>query len=219
MREAVIRVAVISSFPAVRAGLRSLLESPSAVEADAIRVVQEASMLAEIDLARLEIDLLLVTGEAFFPDELQDLLPPAGAPVSLLLLADDPERAGGLAKLGLPAWGALPLDASPSELRAAVRALQAGLVVAWPGLLESVFAPAPLALEGSRENIPEPLTERESQVLQLLAGGLANKQIAAELDISSHTVKFHVSSIYAKLGVANRAEAVRVGLQGGLIIL
>ncbi len=70
-------------------------------------------MLAEIDLSRLEIDLLLVTGEAFFPDELEELFPPAGASVSLLLLADDPALAVGLAKLGLPAWGALPLDASP----------------------------------------------------------------------------------------------------------
>jgi DNA-binding NarL/FixJ family response regulator len=65
----------------------------------------------------------------------------------------------------------------------------------------------------------EPLTEREIQVLQLLARGLANKQIAVSLEISEHTVKFHVSSIYAKLGVTNRTEAVRSGIQHGLIVL
>ena len=219
MREAEVRVAVISASPAVRAGLRSLLESPFEVEAGAVRVVQEAPTLEDVDLRRTEIDLLLVTGEAFFVDELEELLFPGGAEVGLLLLADDPALARRLANLGLPAWGALPLEASAFELLAGVRAVQAGLVVAWPSLTESIFIPLSLVGDGLDGEILEPLTERENQVLQLLAGGLANKQIAAELDISSHTVKFHVSSIYTKLGVANRAEAVRVGLQRGLIIL
>jgi two-component system, NarL family, response regulator YdfI len=56
-------------------------------------------------------------------------------------------------------------------------------------------------------------------VLQLLALGLSNKQIAARLSISEHTVKFHTSSIYTKLGVAGRTEAVRAGVQRGLISL
>jgi DNA-binding NarL/FixJ family response regulator len=64
-----------------------------------------------------------------------------------------------------------------------------------------------------------PLTERESEVLSLLSKGLANKQIAVELGISEHTVKFHVSSIYTKLNVTNRTEAVRAGLRGGWIAL
>jgi DNA-binding NarL/FixJ family response regulator len=64
-----------------------------------------------------------------------------------------------------------------------------------------------------------PLTERELEVLGLLARGLANKQIALELAISEHTVKFHVSSIYTKLNVTNRTEAVRAGLRGGWIAL
>lgn len=65
----------------------------------------------------------------------------------------------------------------------------------------------------------EALTEREQEVLQLLAQGLANKQIAGQLGISAHTVKFHISSIYGKLGATNRTEAVRIGLQIGLILL
>ena len=56
-------------------------------------------------------------------------------------------------------------------------------------------------------------------MLQLLAQGLANKQIALALGISEHTVKFHISSIYAKLGATNRAEAVRLGVLRGLIVL
>jgi DNA-binding NarL/FixJ family response regulator len=65
----------------------------------------------------------------------------------------------------------------------------------------------------------DPLTDREMEVLQLIAQGLANKQIAANLSISEHTVKFHVSSIYTKLGVGNRTEAVRMGVRRGLILL
>jgi len=64
-----------------------------------------------------------------------------------------------------------------------------------------------------------PLTDRESEVLGLLSRGLANKQIAVMLGISEHTVKFHVSSIYTKLNVTNRTEAVREGLRGGWIVL
>jgi DNA-binding NarL/FixJ family response regulator len=69
------------------------------------------------------------------------------------------------------------------------------------------------------EYLVEELTEREMEVLELLADGLANKQIALELEISEHTVKFHVSSIYTKLGAANRTEAVRIGARLGLIVL
>ena len=63
----------------------------------------------------------------------------------------------------------------------------------------------------------EALTPREIEVLQLLADGLPNKAIAARLDISDQTVKFHVASIIGKLGVANRTEAVRRAFQRGLI--
>lgn len=79
---------------------------------------------------------------------------------------------------------------------------------------------ATLLFESENEPVEHgPLTERELEVLGLLARGLANKQIAVELGISEHTVKFHVSSIYTKLNVTNRTEAVRAGLRGGWIAL
>jgi DNA-binding NarL/FixJ family response regulator len=65
----------------------------------------------------------------------------------------------------------------------------------------------------------EPLTERETQVLELMAEGLPNKAIAVELGISDQTVKFHVSSIAGKLGAANRTDAVRRAVRRGLIAL
>jgi DNA-binding NarL/FixJ family response regulator len=71
----------------------------------------------------------------------------------------------------------------------------------------------------SVEELSEALTAREREVLDLLGRGLSNKLIARELHISEHTVKFHISSLYAKLGVNNRAEAVSRGARHGLISL
>ncbi len=93
------------------------------------------------------------------------------------------------------------------------------MIVGTSALLEPALSQMQLA--GAPDGEPEPasLTERENQVLQLRARGLPNTQIAARLGISEHTVKFHVSSIYAKLGAANRTEAVRSGVLRGLISL
>jgi DNA-binding NarL/FixJ family response regulator len=78
-----------------------------------------------------------------------------------------------------------------------------------------------IAPDGSArdDTIPEPLTPREILVLELLAEGLANKAIAERLGISDQTVKFHVASIYGKLGAANRTDAVRRAVRRGLITL
>jgi len=82
-----------------------------------------------------------------------------------------------------------------------------------------------LATDASRRNseavepLIEPLTPRERDVLSLLAEGLSNKGIAERLNISDQTVKFHVASIYGKLGASNRTDAVRVGFRRGLVAL
>jgi DNA-binding NarL/FixJ family response regulator len=124
-------------------------------------------------------------------------------------LSDDPSNVREL-KRSARAWGLLPAEASPEELSAAIHALSQGLIVGTSALL----------FESENElHTDGPLTERESEVLGLLSQGLANKQIAVELGISEHTVKFHVSSIYQKLNVTNRTEAVRAGLRGGWIAL
>lgn len=68
-------------------------------------------------------------------------------------------------------------------------------------------------------NPAQALTPREIEVLEMLGSGLANKAIATALNISDHTVKFHVSSIFQKLGVSTRTEAVAVGVRLGLILL
>src|SRR2546429_890303 len=109
-------------------------------------------------------------------------------------------------------------EAPPEHLRATLEAAAAGLLVVHPSELDTVL-PATVGSSAPVDELLEPLTKREREVLQMLAGGLANKEIAARLAISDHTVKFHVASILGKLGVSTRTEAVSVGIRRGLVLL
>ncbi|HBW48557.1 MAG TPA: DNA-binding response regulator, partial [Herpetosiphon sp.] len=110
------------------------------------------------------------------------------------------------------AWGAVSTDAYPQEIWASLQALQLGLCVLSPSILAQIHSPP------QPEPLDNQLSEREHEVLQLLAEGLTNRQIAQRLIISEHTVKFHVSALLGKLDVSSRTEAIRVGAQRGLII-
>lgn len=190
-----IRVLLNIPSPALRAGLRALLSSD-----ESIRIVN--NLLAE----ESEADVVITSASAIsFSDHELDLPPQA----ALLLLSDDPPSLREMRRLSR-VWGILPTDVAAEELSAAIHALSQGLIVGTSTLL----------FESESEPLAHgPLTDRELEVLGLLAKGLANKQIAVALGISEHTVKFHVSSIYTKLNVTNRTEAVRAGLRGGWIAL
>jgi DNA-binding NarL/FixJ family response regulator len=110
--------------------------------------------------------------------------------------------------------GRLPADATDAQLAAAVNALAHGLSVNLP---ELVHMQHPIVPAASIQELAEPLTARELEVLELMAKGLANREIADALGISSHTAKFHVAQILDKTGSATRTEAVRQGLRLGLI--
>ena len=107
---------------------------------------------------------------------------------------------------------ALSRNASAPQIRAAAMAVAAGLQIARTNGSAAAENETELAFV-------EPLTDRELRVLNLLADGLSNPQIARLLSISRNTVKFHVSSIIAKLGATSRTEAVTIGVKRGLIIL
>ena len=111
-------------------------------------------------------------------------------------------------------WGVVPPDVLSGELAAAVAAVARGLVV-----LHRELAGRMLGESSTIEEPDEPLTAREHEVLGLLGRGLSNKKIGHELHISEHTVKFHVSSLYAKFGVATHAGDVSQGARRGLISL
>jgi DNA-binding NarL/FixJ family response regulator len=113
----------------------------------------------------------------------------------------------------------LPVNAGEDELGAALRALGEGLWVGAPTLMRDLFSRDPVRVLEEADQTGETLTGREVEVLQLTAQGLPNKQIASALGISEHTIKFHLSSLYAKLGVTSRTEAVRAGVRRGLVVL
>lgn len=190
-----IRVLLNVSSPAMRAGLHALLSSDQS-----IKMVNDS--LDEQN----EADVVITSASSGFLFQNEPAQPFSAA---ILLLTGEPAHVEVL-KHSYRVWGILPEDASAEELIAAIHALAQGLVVGAPRLMFE-------SETGSIE--PGPLTEREMEVFGLIAKGLANKQIAIALGISEHTVKFHVSSIYTKLNVTNRTEAVRAGLRGGWIAL
>ncbi len=195
-----IRVLLVAPSPALRAGLRSML----ALDRE-IQVVGERGQWGDLENEDSEAEVVITTAASLSPFEEEDDRPA----IPVLYLRDEPPNVPAIENTSA-AWGILPEEASASELCAAVRALAQGLVVGTPQLL---FSSEESAVERG------PLTEREAEVLDWLAKGLANKQIAAELGISEHTVKFHISSIYTKLNATNRTQAVREGLRNGWILL
>ena len=183
----------------------------------------EAPTLSALDHAPGGIDVLVIVVDESSPLDL-DLLPGGVEDIALLVLTvDDGDTIQHLSRHTHFAWGVLSTDSTEDELLAAIVALKEGLIVGAPHIINALLTPSRGARHISSdrhfEGVIEPLTQRETQVLQLLSQGLANKQIALSLEISEHTVKFHVSSIYAKLGATNRTEAVNLGVRHGLVVL
>jgi len=211
-----IRVLIVSPGVATRIGLRTLLlDEPS------IQVIDEAANLASSDVEQGKVDVVIWSpGMALDQDALSTELAnsPAGMSSSLLVIHTDPKIILPFARQKLHAWGLLSPEASKEELIAAIEAVNEGLVVTSPAWMETLSRGL-IAIADENTDMVDILTGREMEVLQLMAGGLTNKQIALKLGISAHTVKFHVSSIYGKMGTNNRTETVKLGLKKGLILL
>jgi NarL family two-component system response regulator YdfI len=208
-----IQTAVIAVSLPARAGLKAILETDEQVQ-----VVAEAVSLAGLAANSAPIDVLVIL---VFPEDdlaLERLPELAVSPTTVLVLSNQVEHLDQLTELALPAWGMLPTDFSEAELIAALYAVDTGLITIAPDHLQFITSPPPSRTSSPAE-LPVSLTTRELEVLTLLSDGLANKQISKKLGISEHTVKFHVSSLYQKLNVSNRAEAVRLGIQLGLIMV
>ena len=204
-------VFVVAPTPVTRAGLRSMLANIEGID---VRVVGEAASPTAPDPSTLsEADVVLLADEELL-EEMAIALSEDGMQ-ALVLISDDDHAIPRLRALPLRGWGVVPPDAPPEELAAATTAVAQGLIVLPKPLTERLLQ-EPAA---SVEELAEPLTAREREVLELLGRGLSNRLIARELHISEHTVKFHISSLYAKLKVNNRTEAVSQGARHGLISL
>jgi two-component system, NarL family, response regulator YdfI len=155
--------------------------------------------------------LLIDAGDA--DDQEWPILADLTIPVVLLLDSADPNRVSSALRSGIR--GVISWDATPEEIGGAVHAVNAGLVVTTlASLAELLPDTQPVA-----EELAEPLSDRELEVLDLLAEGISNKLIAHRLSISEHTVKTHVASIFAKLGASSRTEAVSRAIRRGLVML
>jgi NarL family two-component system response regulator LiaR len=212
-----IRVALVDDHAVVRRGLRSYLES----FAD-LAVIGEAPS-GEEALERLE---------DWLPDVLvMDLLMPGGLDgveatrrtralsphTQVVVLTSATDDALVVKALRAGALGYVRKDADPRALLDAIHAAARGQT-----LLDATVATALLAdvtREQARARIGAALTEREGDVLRLLAHGRANHEIASELIITSETVKTHVANILSKLQLANRTQAVIYALKNGLVTL
>jgi DNA-binding NarL/FixJ family response regulator len=181
-------------------------------EGTEVQVVGEAS--SPTDTSELsEADVVLLADEELLEEA--SIAAAEDGTQALVLVSEEEHTVSRLRAMQLRGWGVVPPDAPPEELAAAVVAAAQGLIVLPKALTERLLQ-EPAA---SVEELSEALTAREREVLDLLGRGLSNRLIGRELHISEHTVKFHISSLYAKLGVNNRAEAVSRGARHGLISL
>ena len=215
-----IRVLVAATDPIVRAGLESILQASSEVS-----VVGIASNTDTLDVAIAERSPDVVLIELGLPDEepltekLAVLNSLAIAPV-IVVLADTLQGDWISEALRLGIRAILPRSATAEEILQAAIASAAGLVVLHADAIDILLPGLPAAGRSVDTSTPlQALTAREIEVLGMLAEGLGNKAIAKRLNISEHTVKFHVSSIFTKLNASSRTEAVTLGARQGLIML
>jgi two-component system, NarL family, response regulator YdfI len=138
--------------------------------------------------------------------------------IPVVVLIDQPSADWTAHALRSGVKAILHRDSGMDEILAAIQAAHAGLVLLDPEVSQSLASRVPTASAQPASALDD-LTPRETEVLRMLAEGLGNREMAARLGISDHTVKFHISSILDKLGAATRTEAVTMGIRMGIILL
>jgi DNA-binding NarL/FixJ family response regulator len=211
----VIRVFIVAASPLARAGLENFLV---AREVEVVGSTATIEILAD-QLSDAAPDIVLIdsSGEPLDPMMGSILASGLASDVAVVVLADGMTAAASADALRAGIRAALPGDISPEQLVSALQAVASGLLVLHPSHADEGLA-AGSSPTRALDELAESLTSRELEVLQMLAAGLSNKEIAARLNISEHTVKFHVASILGKLGAASRAEAVSLGIRHGLVL-
>ncbi len=212
-----IRVCIVEDQTIVRQGLRSLLALIDDIEVvaeaadgeEAIEVIErEKPDVVLLDLRMPKLDGLGVLKRLREHGKLR--------PTLILTTFDDDADLFEAVRAGAKGW--LLKDVSLERLTSAIRSIAAGGTSLEPVITERIMR----ALEKSNvafeaAELPEPLTDREKTILRLLAGGYSNHEISELLNISDGTVKNHISSVLAKLGVRDRTRAVLKAIDHGLI--
>ena len=204
-----IRVVIVDDHAVVRAGIRALIETQD----DLLVVGEAADSATAIDVVSdtqpdvVLMDLSLGTGPG--GAETTAVLRELQAPPRVLILTTYDTEADVLAAVDAGATGYLLKDAPPDDVFRAVRDTARG---------DTVLSPTVAATLVRRASSPVPLlTDREVDVLELLADGLGNKEMAKQLLVSEATVKAHLSHIYTKLDTDTRAGAVAKGIERRII--
>ncbi|HUP59607.1 MAG TPA: response regulator transcription factor [Thermoanaerobaculia bacterium] len=212
-----IRVCLVEDQMIVREGLRALLKlnaditvaGEAADGEEAIEVIEREKP----DVVLLDLRMPKLDGVGL----LRALRERGTVPPSLILTTfDDDAMLFEAVRAGAKGW--LLKDVSLERLTSAIRTLAAGGTCIEPVITERIVR----ALDGSgvafdSADLPEPLTDREKTILRFLAGGYSNREISELLKISDGTVKNHISSVLAKLGVRDRTRAVLKAIDMGLI--
>jgi len=204
-----IRIAVAATSAVRRAGLESIIRS----HAEFHLAGSFGAVASLVSFARsTELDVIVIDS-----DSIRDLLLEPTSDVAIVLLTEVTEARSISRLLRSGVHAILSRKSDPDDVLSAIYASYDGLVLLSTATAESlaaVYGDQPLEVEAE---LSEEITSRETDVLRMLAQGLVNKDIAARLGISEHTVKFHISSILDKLGASTRTEAVTVGIRRGLI--
>ncbi|MFI6359218.1 response regulator [Streptomyces sp. NPDC050743] len=210
--EPAITLLIVDDHPVVRDGLRGMFES-----APGFRVIGEAAngteavaRAAALDPDVILMDLRMPGGSGV--DAIRELTR-RGARAKVLVLTTYDTDSDTLPAIEAGATGYLLKDAPRDELFTAVRAAAEGRTVLSPAVASRLVH----AVRAPRTPAGEPLSAREREVLALVAKGTSNREIARELFISEATVKTHLTHVYAKLGVNDRAAAVAAGYDRGIL--
>ena len=211
-----IRVLIADDQQLVRSGFRMMLEAEGDIE-----VVAEAADGQEaVDLTNSErpdvalLDLRMPRMDGIQATELIAKGTPGGTRVLVVTTFDADEYVYAALRAG--ASGFLLKDAPPEELAVAVRVIAGGEALLAPSVTRRLIEEF-ARLQPRRQQSLEGLTEREMEVLRLVARGLSNGEIARELVIGETTVKTHVGNLLMKLGVRDRAQAVVVAYETGVV--
>jgi DNA-binding NarL/FixJ family response regulator len=218
---AVISVLLVDDHALVRTGFRMIIQAQPDMDvvgeaADGAQAMERAAILRP-DVVLMDIHMPVLDGVAA-TERITSVR--SGARVLALSTFDLDAYVLGALRAG--AAGFLPKDVSPEELVEAIRVVHRGEAAVAPRLLTRLISTFVQALPGSgRVGAGRPdlcsLTEREREVLVLIARGRSNVEIAAALEIAASTVKNHVTSVFAKTGVRDRAQAVIIAYEAGLI--
>jgi DNA-binding NarL/FixJ family response regulator len=215
-----IRVLIADDQTVVREGLATLLAAMEGVElVGSARDGEEAVSLAA--LRRPDVVLMDLRMPRCDGVEATRRLTAEQPEVRVVVLTTYADDTSVFAALEAGARGYLTKDAGAGEIAQAIRTVHAGEALLDPSvqrrLLESLRAPAATVAPEPPGPLPDGLTQREAEVLGLIAGGLSNQEIAARLHVSETTVKTHINNLFSKTGVRDRAQAVRYAYGHGLV--